>query len=134
MKQLMIAAACAAMLALPAGAAERKTELVEDGKAVDSLLMRYGFDGSWVLDTQRIMLRDAYLDHYVVTLEAPCDWISLNGPFAFFPRLHERVRASLIYDVRDNQHEDCRIARIEKIGWEAAQRLRDQQRAAKAGK
>jgi hypothetical protein len=115
--------ACAAVA--PAVAApERRTEMVDQGKAVDSLLLRYRFDATWVLDPQSILLRDAYREHYLLTLEKRCEWIELTHPFTFFPGLNDRVRASLTYEVRDYKHEDCRIAKIEKVSLEAAKELR----------
>jgi hypothetical protein len=127
MKTLMAVIALgvsAAMVAPAIAAPERKTEMVDEGKPVDSLLMRYAFDATWVLDEERILIRDEYRDHYLVTLKERCEWIDLPRPFKFVPRLHDRVRASLSYDVRDNQHEDCSIAKIEKVPMETAKGLR----------
>ena len=122
---IMVAAAFAGAAIAPAAAAqERKTEMVDEGKAVDSLLLRYGFEATWVLDEERILMRDAYREHYLVTLKEPCDWLDLDRSFSFFPKLHDRVRASLSYEVRDNQHEDCQIAKIEKVSLETAKNLR----------
>jgi hypothetical protein len=118
------AVAGAAVVAPAVAAPERKTELVDDGKAVDSLLLRYGFESTWVLDVQSILMQDAYREYYLVTLEEPCEWIERPFPFAFAPKLHDRVRASLTYDVRDDQHEDCRVAKIEKVSLETAKGLR----------
>ena len=102
-----------------------KTQLVDgSGKQVDSLLLRYGFDATWVLDDQKVLLRDTYLDHYLVTLAAPCEWMDRSTAFKFFPALTNRVRASLRYEVRDNAHENCDIAKVEKISTEAAKTLR----------
>ncbi len=117
-------AAGATMIAPAAAGPERRTEMVDDGKAVDSLLLRYNFDATWVLDAQKIMLRDTYRDHYLLTLKKPCGWIELSNPFTFFPALRDRVRASLRYDVRDNLHAICDIAKIEKISSQTAKELR----------
>jgi hypothetical protein len=121
----MLLAGAAAMS--PAVAApERRTEIVDNGMAVDSLLMRYRFDATWVLNPTSILLRDTYREHYLLTLEKPCRWIELSNPFAFFPELKQRVRAALSYEVRDNLHETCDIARIEKVSSETARELRAQ--------
>jgi hypothetical protein len=128
MKKMFAAAAAAlaatAALAPAVAAPERKTEIVDQGKAVDSLLLRYVFEGTWVLDKQSILMRDSYRDHYLVTLEKPCGWIELSHPFSFFPSLSDRVLAGRVYEVRDNVHEICTISKIEKISREAAQGLR----------
>lgn len=101
-----------------------KTQLVdENGKQVDSLLLRYGFDATWVLDDQKVLLRDTYLDHYLVTLAAPCEWMDRSTAFKFFPSLSNRVRASLRYEVRDDKHENCDIAKLEKVSTDAAKTL-----------
>jgi hypothetical protein len=105
---------CALLAAAPA-VAERKTEMVDEGKPVDSLLMRYAFDASWVLNPQSILMRDSYRDHYLLTLSEPCEWIELSNPFFFFPKLSDRVRTELRYEVRDNLHKNCDISRIEKV-------------------
>jgi hypothetical protein len=126
MRRLMMVAAAivGAAVAPMAAAQERKTEMADEGKAVDSLLLRYGFEATWVLDEERILMRDTYREHYLVTLKEPCGWLDLDRSFIFFPKLHDRVRASLRYEVRDNQHEDCQIAKIEKVSRETAQGLR----------
>lgn len=101
-----------------------KTQLVDgSGKQVDSLLLRYGFDATWVLDDQKVLLRDTYLDHYLVTLAAPCEWMDRSTAFKFFPALTNRVRAARSYEVRDNIHENCDIAKLEKLSTDAAKAL-----------
>jgi len=101
-----------------------RTQLVDgSGKQVDSLLLRYGFEATWVLDDQKVLLRDTYWDHYLVTLKGPCEWMDRSKSFGFFPALTNRVRASLSYEVRDNQHEKCDIAKLEKVSKDAAKEM-----------
>ncbi len=114
----------AAAMAPAVAAPERRTETVDDGKAVDSLLMRYRFDATWVLNPTSILLRDTYREHYLLTLKESCGWIELSNPFTFFPELKQRVRADRSYEIRDNLHENCDIARIEKVSSETARELR----------
>jgi len=113
-----------ALLAVAPAAAERRTETVDQGKAVDSLLMRYSIDATWVLNPQSILVRDTYREHYLLTLSEPCDWIELSNPFFFFPKLADRVRTELRYEVRDNLHKNCDISRIEKIDSSMAKDLK----------
>lgn len=120
----MLLAACAAAIAPAAAEPERRTEIADNGKAVDSLLLRYRFDATWVLNTQSILLRDTYREYYVLTLDEPCEWIAFAHPFFFFPELEDRVRAELTYDVRDDKHEICDIAKIEKVSGATAKELR----------
>jgi hypothetical protein len=122
---LSIAVAVTAFAAPAIAEPDVKTQLVDgSGKQVDSLLLRYAFDATWVLDDQKVLLRDTYLDHYLVTLAAPCEWMDRSTGFKFFPSLSNRVRASLRYEVRDNAHENCDIAKLEKISTDAAKTLR----------
>lgn len=114
----------AAVVTAPALAApDRKTELVDMGKPVDSLLLRYRFESVWVLDGQTVLLRDSYRDHYLVTLARPCEWMDRSRAFHFFPKLANRVRASLSYELRDDMHENCDVAKLEKISGEAAREM-----------
>lgn len=119
------ALAASAVIAPAVAAPEQKTELADQGKPVDSLLLRYGFDATWVVDSQTILLRDTYRDHYVVTMDQPCEWLELDRSFFFFPKLADRVRAARFYEVRDNAHENCTISKIEKVSSETAQGLRE---------
>ena len=115
-----------AMMAAPAlGQTERKTDIVDlGGKSVDSLLLRYGFDATWAIDTQNILLRDTYRDYYKVTLKAPCPKLEMDRGIRFFPALSGRVYSHLRYEVRDPASQPCDIGRIEKIEQDAALALR----------
>lgn len=124
MKRFLVAAACAAMFALPAGAAERKTDLVEDGKPVETMSLRDDFNATWVLDQTRVLMRDTYFKNYLITLAKPCVWLQPSVGFSINPVLKPRARASLDYVIRDGAHEDCRIARVETVEAKAAQEMR----------
>jgi hypothetical protein len=95
-----------------------KTELVSlEGKHVDTMLLRYSFDASWVVDRQHILMRDTYLDHYVVSLKAPCTWLdqSTFKGFFFFPALNGNLRAGRAYEVRNEGHEPCIISGVQQV-------------------
>lgn len=124
MKRLLIAGACLAMLAAPAAMAEPRTELVKDGKAVNNMLLRYKFDAVWVVDAERILSRDVNFDHYLVTLDKPCNWLLLQKEFYFYP-MGDRLRQSLPYDIRDDENPNCNVKRIETIDRQTAQTLRE---------
>jgi hypothetical protein len=96
----------------------------EDGEVVDTLLLRYSFDAMWALDTQRILLRDSYRDHYLLTLDAPCEKLDMDRSVTFVPPLTGRIKASLTYEARDKAGPPCDIAKVEWIGKEQAAALR----------
>jgi hypothetical protein len=121
----MLAALLVAAMAAPAVAQERKTELVDkDGEGVETLLLRYKFDAMWAVDQERILLRDTYRDHYLLTLEAPCEKLDMNRSVTFVPALAGRIKASLTYEARDKAGPPCDIAKVEWIGDERAAALR----------
>lgn len=112
-------------VAVPAMAQEApKTAMLEGGRQVDSLLLRYAFDATWVVDQQHVLMRDTFRDHYLVTLEAACDALDMQREFKFVPVLSGRVRASLSYELRNYKGAPCEIARIEKIDGARAAELR----------
>jgi hypothetical protein len=107
------------------GQPERKTELVElDGKAVDSMLLRYAFDATWAVDEQHILVRDTYRDHYLVTLKNECEKLEMQRGIKFFPALTGRIRASLSYEVRDPVGQPCDISRVEQVDQARANELK----------
>jgi hypothetical protein len=123
----MLAAALAAgaFAAAPATAQETaKTVMIADGKPVDSLLLRYGFDATWAVDTQHVLMRDTYRDHYLLTLKAPCEALDMQRSFKFVPVLNGRVRESLRYELRNYKGAPCDITQIEKIDDTRAAELR----------
>jgi hypothetical protein len=123
---VMVSAAMAAGLAAPVLAQEAKhTQLVDDkGATVDSLLMRYALEATWVIDNQRILIRDAHRDHYLISLKDKCEELDKDRSFVFFPALTNRVRASLHYEVRSKVGPYCDIGKIEQINSAAAASLR----------
>ncbi len=123
---VMVSAAMAAGLAAPALAQDAKhTQLVDDkGATVESLLLRYAFEATWVLDNERILVRDTHRDHYLISLKDKCEELDKDKPFAFFPTLQDRVRASLHYEVRSKAGPYCDIGKIEEINAQAAASLR----------
>jgi hypothetical protein len=123
---VVLSAAMAAGLAAPALAqGATNTTLVDDkGATVNSLLLRYRFDATWVIDNQRILVRDAHRDHYLISLKDPCKELDRDHSFVFFPALKDRVRASLTYEVRSKVGPYCDITKIEQINSEAAASLR----------
>ncbi len=108
-----------AMIAAPALAQTApQTELVTlEGKKVDTLLLRYAFDASWVVDKQHILVRDTYLDHYVVSLKEPCEWLdgSTYKNFVFFPELSGNLRAGRAYEVRNGGFKPCTISSVQQV-------------------
>jgi hypothetical protein len=114
------------LAAAPAiGQPEKKTELVELGKgSVDTLLLRYAFEATWVVDQKNILLRDTYRDHYVVTLKDECEQLDMQRSFKFFPALAGNILAGRQYEVRDRTGEPCDIVRIEQVDTERANELR----------
>jgi hypothetical protein len=123
---LVSAAMAAGAMVAPALAQEaKKTELVNaKGETVDSLLLRYAFDATWVIDSQRILVRDAHRDHYLVTLKEKCDALDLDRDFKFFPVLHDRIRSSLNYEVRNPVGPICDIGKVAFVSDGAAKDLR----------
>jgi hypothetical protein len=123
---VMVSAAMAAGFAAPVVAQDaRHTQLVDGkGATVDSLLMRYGLEATWVIDNQRILIRDTHRDHYLISLKDKCEELDKDKSFGFFPALKDRVRASLHYEVRSRAGPYCDIGKIEKINSEAAASLR----------
>lgn len=115
MKKFAVILAAAAMLAGPAVAQERNTDLVDEGTSVDSLLLRYHFDAMWALDDENLLLRDTYRDHYQVTFDKACTWIDQPRAVVFVPALTSRIRASLPYEARDKNGQICEVAKIAKI-------------------
>jgi hypothetical protein len=123
---VMVSAAMAAGLATPALAQDAKhTQLLDDtGATVDSLLLRYAFEATWVIDNERILVRDTQRDHYLISLKGKCEELDKDRSFAFFPALKDRVRASLHYEVRSKAGPYCDIGKIEEINAQAAASLR----------
>lgn len=121
----MLAAILVAAVAAPATAQAPRTVLVDkDGEVVDTLLLRYAFDAMWAVDQERILLRDTYRDHYLLTLEAPCEKLDMNRSVTFVPALAGRIKASLTYEARDKAGPPCDIAKVEWVGREQAAALR----------
>lgn len=107
----------AVLMAAPvAGGQEaRRTDFQNaDGQAVESLLLRYGFDAMWALDEQNLLLRDSYRDYYLVTFAEPCQWLDRLEPVRFVPALRGRVYASLAYEARDVNGRICDVTGIRK--------------------
>lgn len=124
----LVALIAAASLAAPAlGETGRKTELVDlDGASVDRLQLRYNFDAVWVIDTQNILYRDTSRDHYLVTLKETCEQIDVRSRrFNFFPSWSHRLLASNTYEVQPEVGPECDVARVEQVGDDRANTLRD---------
>jgi hypothetical protein len=120
-------AAVGLLAAAPAmGQPEKKTELVKlGGESVDSMLLRYAFDATWVVDSQNILLRDTYRDHYLVSLKDGCDaLVDIKRSFKFVPALTGSIRAGRTYEVRNSVGAPCDIVKIEQIDDARAQELR----------
>ena len=123
----MLAAVMAtgAFAVAPAMAQEaQKTGMIEDGKPVDNLLLRYAFDATWVVDTQHVLMRDTYRDHYVLTLKEPCEALDMQRGFNFVPALSGQVREGRRYELRNYKGAPCDITQIEKIDNARAAELR----------
>lgn len=103
----------------------RKTDVVDAGKAVPNLQLRYGFNGAWVIDTKNVMWRDTSRDHYLVTLSAECKQLANRRPFDFFPSDPTQVFASRSYQVRPMAGERCDVAKIERLDTARATALRE---------
>ena len=81
---------------------DTRTVLVEkDGSEVRTMLLRYPFDATWVIDDMHILLRDTYRDHYLLTLKEPCQKLEMQRGFKFAPALAGSIKSSLVYEVRD---------------------------------
>ena len=78
-------------------------------------MLRYPFEATWVIDDTRILLRDTYRDHYLITLKEPCTKLNMQRGIQFVPKLSGRIRASLTYEARDKVGPPCDVARIEQI-------------------
>jgi hypothetical protein len=114
------------VVAAPALAQQQtKTALVElDGGQVDTMLLRYPFEATWVIDDTHILLRDTYRDHYLITLKAPCKKLDMQRGINFVPALSGRIKASLTYEARDAVGPPCDITRVEQIADTKAAELR----------
>jgi Family of unknown function (DUF6491) len=121
-----VIAATGVLAATPAVAQpDQKTELVnEDGQSVDSLLLRYAFDATWVIDDTHILMRDTFRDHYYVTLKEPCEKLDMQRDIKFVPALTGRILSSRRYETRDAAGPPCDIVKLEQIGSERAAELR----------
>jgi hypothetical protein len=95
---------------------ETKTVLVEkDGTEVRTMLLRYPFEATWVIDDTHILMRDTYRDHYLITLKAPCQKLEMQRGIQFVPSLSGRIKASLTYEARDKAGPPCDLSRVEQI-------------------
>jgi hypothetical protein len=104
---------------------DTKTVLVEkDGTQVDTMLLRYAFDATWVIDDTHILMRDTYRDHYLITLKAPCEKLEMQRGITFVPALSGRIKASLTYEARDKVGPPCDLTRVEQIEDAKAAELR----------
>jgi hypothetical protein len=123
---LAIAVVAGVAVSAPALAqAEQKTTLVElDGAQVDTMLLRYPFDATWVIDETHILMRDTYRQHYLITLEAPCKKLEMQRGIQFVPALSGRIKASLTYEARDKAGPPCDLTRVEQIENTKAAELR----------
>ena len=123
---IIAAAMAAGSVAAPALAqGDNKTILVErDGTEVRTLLLRYPFEATWVIDESHILLRDTYRDHYLVTLKAPCAKLDMQRGIKFVPALAGRIKASLTYEARDPVGPPCDVTRVEGIEKAKAAELR----------
>ena len=123
----VIAAAIAAGIAAAPVVAQgdTKTVLVEkDGAQVDTMLLRYPFDATWVIDDTHILMRDTYRQHYLITLKAPCHKLEMQRGIKFVPALSGRIKASLTYEARDPVGQPCDLTRVEQIEPAKAAELR----------
>jgi len=104
---------------------DTKTVLVEKGGAqVDTMLLRYPFDATWVIDDTHILMRDTYREHYLITLKAPCKKLEMQRGIQFVPALSGRIKASLTYEARDTAGPPCDLTRVEQIEDAKAAELR----------
>ena len=104
---------------------DTKTILIEkDGTQVDTMLLRYPFDATWVIDDTHILMRDTYRQHFLITLEAPCKKLEMQRGIQFVPALAGRIKASLTYEARDKAGPPCDLTRVEQIESAKAAELR----------
>ena len=104
---------------------DAKTVLVEkDGTQVDTMLLRYPFDATWVVDDTHILMRDTYRQHYLITLKAPCKKLEMQRGIQFVPALAGRIKAAITYEARDKVGQPCDVTRVEQIEKEKAAELR----------
>jgi hypothetical protein len=90
--------------------------LVEkDGSEVRTMLLRYPFEATWVIDETHILMRDTYRDHYLITLKEPCMKLGMQRGIHFVPALSGRIKASLTYEARDKVGPPCELTRVEQI-------------------
>src|SRR5690349_16000637 len=115
-----------AALAAPAlGEPEKKTELVQLGKSVDRLQLRYSVDSVWVVDNQNILYRDTYNDHYLVTTKGACDQLIVRGRgFSFHPGDTWELLTTRTYEVRPEAGAYCDVGKIEQVDDAKAKTLR----------
>ena len=98
------------------------------------MTVRYGFDGTWVIDDQNILYRDTSRDHYLVTLKEACKQLNIRRrSFNFLPSWSLQLLASNTYEVRHDSGlggggatgQPCDVARIARIDDARANALRD---------
>jgi hypothetical protein len=124
---LLAGAAAPALAQTPSIQYGGKTVMVNGkGATVDSLLLRWRFDATWVIDNHRILMRDANRDHYLITMKDECKKLDLDRNFIIFPELRDRVYSSLSYEVRDKAGPYCTITSIEQVNSEQAASLRSE--------
>jgi hypothetical protein len=125
-KSVIVSAALLGGAVAPALAqAPAKTVMVDGkGATVDSLLLRWRFEATWVIDNNRILLRDAHRDHYLLTINDGCEKLDMDRAFKIFPEMAGRIYSSLRYEVRDKAGPYCDISKIEQVNAEAAASLR----------
>jgi hypothetical protein len=123
---VVAAAMAAGIVATPVVAqGDTKTVLVEkDGTQVDTMLLRYPFDATWVIDDTHILMRDTYRDHYLITLKAPCQKLEMQRGIQFVPALTGRIKAAITYEARDKVGQPCDLTRVEQIESAKAAELR----------
>ena len=122
---LLAGASAPALAQTPSNYNAGQTVMVDGkGATVDSLLLRWKFDATWVIDNKRILLRDAHRDNYLITLKDDCEKLEMDRSFVIFPELTDRIYSSLKYEVRDKAGPYCTIGRIEQVKPEAAASLR----------
>jgi hypothetical protein len=129
-KSVIVSATLLAGAAAPALAQARSGEntgtVMVNGKGatVDSLLLQWAFDATWVIDNKRILMRDEHRDHYLITLKESCEKLDMDRGFNIVPTLTGRIYSSLNYEVRDKAGPYCDIGKIEQVNSEQAASLR----------
>lgn len=122
---LAVLATVAALAAPAVGEPAKRTELVQLGKRVDRLQLRYGVDSVWVVDNQNILYRDTYNDHYLVTTKGACDQLTIRGRgFNFHPGDTWQLLTSRSYEVRTQAGAWCDVGKIEQVDDAKAKALR----------